>query len=267
MNEGELNSPLCVIGTVESSYNSRAQTPRQSTVTDDAPAIIQLRAGLGLEDAVRDLSTWSHIWVISWFHDNEGHWRPTVLPPRSSIRRGVLATRAPRRPNPIGLSATRLERVEGLSLHVRGLDLLNGTPILDIKPYVPYADALPSANNGWLETETLQFETPIDPIPTFTVSFDSIAEEQLAFLEAAGESEVRTELKKRLSLAPRPHAYRRIKAVGKAFRIALGSWRAFFEIEGQRVRVTEIQSGYRAKELYSEESPELHRRFHDKWSR
>jgi len=266
-NEGELSFPLSVIGTVESSYKSRAQAPRQSTVTGDAPAIIRLRAGLGLEDAVRDLTTWSHIWVISWFHGNEDQWRPTVLPPRSSVRRGVLATRAPRRPNPIGLSVTRLERVEGLSLYVQGLDLLDGTPILDIKPYVPYADAIPQANNGWLDRETVDFDAPVDPLPSFVVSFNSIAEAQLGFLEAAGESELRPELRQRLSLAPRPHAYRRIKAVGKAFRIAIGSWRALFEIEGQSVRVTAIQSGYRAKELHSETAPELHRRFHDEWPR
>ena len=76
------------------------------------------------------------IWVLFWFHLNEG-WRPKVQPPRSTTgRKGLFSTRSPHRPNPLGLSALRLERVEGLTVHVRGADLVDGTPVLDIKPYM-----------------------------------------------------------------------------------------------------------------------------------
>ena len=84
-----------------------------------------------------------------------------MRPPRGArVRRGLFATRSPDRPNPIGLSAVQLVRVDGLRLHVRGVDLLDGTPILDIKPYVPYADAFPDARAGWIDElgpDELQF--------------------------------------------------------------------------------------------------------------
>ena len=83
--------------------------------------------------------------MLFWFDRNEG-WRPKVLPPRSrSGRKGVFATRSPHRPNPLGLSAVRLERVDGLTLHVSDVDMLDGTPVLDIKPYVAYTDAIADA--------------------------------------------------------------------------------------------------------------------------
>ena len=98
------------------------------------------------------------MWVTSWLHLNR-HWNPTVVPPRGpKVRRGVFATRAPQRPNQLGLSALRVERIEGCRIFVRGLDLLDQTPVLDIKPYIPYADAFPSARAGWLD----ELEEPPD---------------------------------------------------------------------------------------------------------
>lgn len=100
------------------------------------------------------------MWIVSWLHLNK-HWNPTVVPPRGPrVRRGVLATRAPHRPNQIGLSALRLVGVEGHRLHVEGLDLLDGTPVLDIKPYIPYADAFPDARSGWLDTLDQPMDAP-----------------------------------------------------------------------------------------------------------
>ncbi|HKI60273.1 MAG TPA: tRNA (N6-threonylcarbamoyladenosine(37)-N6)-methyltransferase TrmO, partial [Mariprofundaceae bacterium] len=92
-----------------------------------------------------------HIWVIYWMHLNQG-WNPLVIPPRGpKTKRGVLATRAPHRPNSIGLSVVRLLKVEGRELTIAAHDMLDGTPVLDIKPYLPYADALPEATHGWLD--------------------------------------------------------------------------------------------------------------------
>ena len=146
-----------VIGYVRSPYRERFGTPRQPTVTAQVledralDATIELVPGQNFEQAVQDLDGFQYIWVVAWLHLNE-HWKPTVTPPRGpKERRGLFATRSPHRPNPIGLSALKLIKVDGRVLHVRGIDLLDGTPVLDIKPYVPYADAFPDAKAGWLD--------------------------------------------------------------------------------------------------------------------
>lgn len=147
---------LTPIGIVQSPYTERHGTPRQSQLqaapADYEPAIAQIHL---FPDrippiALKDLAGFDYIWVIAWLHLNQ-HWNPTVIPPRGPRqRRGTLATRAPHRPNPIGLSATKLLRVEGLTLYVEGIDLLDQTPVLDIKPYVPYCDAFPQAKSGYV---------------------------------------------------------------------------------------------------------------------
>ena len=102
-------------------------------------------------EALKDLVGVERIWVVSWLHRG-GTWAPMVRPPRGTReRRSLFATRSPDRPNPIGLSCVRLVRVDGCNLHVQGVDLIDGTPILDIKPYVPYADAFPDSKAGWID--------------------------------------------------------------------------------------------------------------------
>jgi tRNA (adenine37-N6)-methyltransferase len=102
------------------------------------------------ENAWADLAGIERIWVISWLDRGTG-FSPTVRTPRDANRHSLFATRSPDRPNPIGLSALLLVRVDGCNLYVRGIDLLDGTPILDVKPYVPYADAFPDAKAGWID--------------------------------------------------------------------------------------------------------------------
>jgi tRNA (adenine37-N6)-methyltransferase len=148
---------LEVIGHVRSPYKERFGTPRQPPVTEQTledralEASIELLPGRNFEQALKDLAGFEYIWVLAWLHLNEG-WNPQVVPPRGpEVKRGLFATRAPHRPNPIGLSALRLIGIEGRVLKVRGIDLLDGTPVLDIKPYIPYSDAFPDAKAGWLE--------------------------------------------------------------------------------------------------------------------
>src|SRR5439155_25469237 len=125
-------------------FRDRVSAPRQPRAAEGASGSIELFAGHGYEDALADLDRWQYIWVIFWFHGNEG-WKAKVQPPRSTKKRGLFATRTPHRPNPIGLSVLRLERVEGRVVHVRDVDVLDGTPVLDLKPYVPWTDAIPDA--------------------------------------------------------------------------------------------------------------------------
>lgn len=144
------------IGVVRSPYLERFGTPRQATVTRGtagealADARIELFPEVVPASALKDLDGFGRIWVIGWLDRNQG-WKPQVTPTRGpKVKRGVLATRAPHRPNALGLTATELVRVEGHVIHVRGIDLLDGTPVLDVKPYVPYADAFPDAAAGWV---------------------------------------------------------------------------------------------------------------------
>ncbi|MDD2499707.1 MAG: tRNA (N6-threonylcarbamoyladenosine(37)-N6)-methyltransferase TrmO [Geobacter sp.] len=143
------------IATIASPYVRRIDAPHQGTVVEGtetgAPALATLELAEWLDEQVlQDLDGFERIWLIFAFHQSEG-WRSSVKPPRGGPKRGVLATRSPHRPNAIGLSAVELVGIEGRTLHLRGVDLLDGTPVLDIKPYVPYADAFPAAKAGWID--------------------------------------------------------------------------------------------------------------------
>jgi tRNA-Thr(GGU) m(6)t(6)A37 methyltransferase TsaA len=156
------------IGTVSSPYAEKFGIPRQPGLVNAARSVIRLNGNPLLREAARDLDGFSHLWVIFVFHEHLGHeWNPRVRPPRLGGARkvGVLATRSPHRPNPIGLSVVRLERVDldapgGPEIHVRGADLLDGTPVLDVKPYIAYADAIPDATGGWIRGE--EREAPLE---------------------------------------------------------------------------------------------------------
>lgn len=143
------------IACVRSPYARRIDAPHQSVVVAgtetgaEAEARIEFVESLPTE-AFADLAGFERIWLLFVFHRSEG-WKPQVRPPRGGGKRGVLATRSPHRPNAIGLSAVELVAVEERALRVRGVDLLDGTPILDIKPYVPYADAFPASRAGWID--------------------------------------------------------------------------------------------------------------------
>jgi tRNA-Thr(GGU) m(6)t(6)A37 methyltransferase TsaA len=157
------------IGVVRSPYRQRFGTPRQAVVTEgtlgeaEQDATIELNSEVVPAAALGGLDGFERMWIVSLFHLNQG-WNPTVVPPRGPrVRRGVLATRAPHRPNHIGLSCVRVIRVEGHVVHVRGIDLLDGTPVLDLKPYVPYADAFPDAAAGWLDGLTGRMDEPDRP--------------------------------------------------------------------------------------------------------
>lgn len=144
------------IGVVHSLYKERFSAPRQPGLGEMTTARIHLNNGMNFDQALADLEGFSYIWVIYWMHLNQG-WNPTVIPPRSpKIRRGLFATRAPHRPNSIGLSAVRLKAIVGRTLYIEDHDMLDATPVLDIKPYIPFADAHPDATSGWLAEADLK---------------------------------------------------------------------------------------------------------------
>jgi tRNA (adenine37-N6)-methyltransferase len=140
------------IGFLKSDLNSRYQTPQQGVLAKDSKAIINLNPKSNFEQAVKDLNGFDRLWIIYQFHLNK-NWKPLVNPPRYLKGKiGVFATRAPYRPNQIGLSCVRLDKVDGLKIHINESDILDGSPVLDIKPYLPYSDSFPDVKTGWVKT-------------------------------------------------------------------------------------------------------------------
>ena len=145
------------IGVVRSIFTERHGTPRQAGLSGnrgaaaDAPGRVELDPDQIPPEALQDLDGFDFIWLVTYLHLNTDRWAARVRPPRGGGRRGVFSTRAPHRPNNLGLSAVRLVSVEGLTLHLAGVDLIDGTPVLDIKPYVHFADAFPDARAGWVD--------------------------------------------------------------------------------------------------------------------
>ena len=145
-----------IIAHIESCYGSKFGIPRQAGLSD-TPGRVVFEPEYRVAEAVRGLEEFDYVWLLWQFHQSEHDgWSPTVRPPRlgGNKRVGVFATRSPNRPNAIGMSAVKLERIEfepvlGPVLHVIGADMVDGTPIYDIKPYLPYADSHPEARSGF----------------------------------------------------------------------------------------------------------------------
>lgn len=154
MNDNEMQ----VIATIRTDFPTKFGIPRQSGIVDTLRAKIVFEPAYRNPDALRGLEDFSHVWLIWQFSGNARRetWSPTVRPPRlgGNTRMGVFATRSPFRPNPIGLSSVRIEKIqlhteEGPVIWVSGADLMDGTPIYDIKPFIPYADNHPDARSGF----------------------------------------------------------------------------------------------------------------------
>ena len=147
------------IARIRSEFPTKFGVPRQAGLVEGLRAAVVFEPPYRVADALRGIEGFSHLWLIWEFSENKRTgWSPTVRPPRlgGNQRLGVFATRSPFRPNPLGLSCVKLEKVElsspdGPVLWVSGADLVDGTPILDIKPYVPYADCRPEAVGGFAD--------------------------------------------------------------------------------------------------------------------
>ncbi len=147
------------IAKIHTDFPDKFGIPRQSGLLSMLESRIVFEPEYRVAEAIRGIEEWSHLWIIWEFSEaKRENWSPTVRPPRlgGNKRVGVFATRSPFRPNPIGLSSVKLERIEktadeGLVLIVSGADMMDGTPIFDIKPYLPYADAHPDASGGFAE--------------------------------------------------------------------------------------------------------------------
>lgn len=195
-------TPFEPIGFIRSCYTDSFGIPRQPRLVTAGEAHLILYPEYTREEAFNALDGFSHIWVLALFHDCIGQgWHPTVRPPRLGGRKrvGVFASRSPFRPNPIALSAVELsgiDRVNGrVSLRLRGIDLMDGTPVLDIKPYVPYSDAIPNARGGFTDQQTNA---------NLSVSFTAMAEAQIERADPLGQLQLRALIEQVIGQDPRP---------------------------------------------------------------
>ena len=154
---------LTPIGKISTPYQEKFAIPRQPGLVSSALGCITLTSTENHQEMVRGLSEFSHLWLLFIFHANKQQgWKPLVKPPRlgGNKKVGVLATRSTFRPNPLGMSVVKLERIEIINntvkIFVSGVDLLNQTPIVDIKPYIPYSDSVPNASASFAQTEPEQ---------------------------------------------------------------------------------------------------------------
>lgn len=198
------------IGIVHSCYKDKFAIPRQARLVTTSTASIELISPYNDIEITRGLEDFSHLWLSFIFHRHvDKGWNTTVKPPRldGKQRFGVLATRASFRPNPIGLSLVALDSIEQKSdkifLHVRGADLLDQTPIIDIKPYVPYTDSIPDAKGGF--TDNIK-EYPLN------VSFSQEAESDCENAQQK-YSQIRLFIEQLLSLDHRAYYYKKINKI------------------------------------------------------
>ena len=237
MNEQLASINIQPIGRVKSPYRQKFAIPRQPGLVAAIEGVIELEGPYANPDLVRDLDEFSHIWVIFIFHaTEEDGWTPLVRPPRlgGKVKKGVLATRSTHRPNPLGLSVVKLLRIEQqankLRLIISGHDLLDGTPVVDIKPYLPYADAHPSASGGFADDR---------PVTDIAIRFHPDAERELSRL-AARYPLFKALISDILSQDPRP-AYKKNRPLPQRYGMALYDRNVHWQVDEQGMEVTAIE--------------------------
>ena len=207
MNQSQPDIVLTPIGRIFSCWPEKFGIPKQPGLVMEATATVEFFPPYDREEMFRGLDDFSHIWVVFLFHDtvSEG-WKPTVRPPRlgGQKRVGVFASRSPHRPNHLGMSVVRLLGVVvangSVKLELAGVDLLDGTPVVDIKPYIPYAESLPDASCGFT----------MEAIPEVAVSFTTAAERFLAEYQQRTGRNLRELVYQTLISDPRPASQRSI---------------------------------------------------------
>ena len=218
-----------IIAHIENEFPTKFGIPRQSGRVKSLVSRIIFEEEYRNPEACRGLEEYTHIWLLWEFSEaKRDNWSPTVRPPRlgGNVRKGVFATRSPFRPNPIGLSCVKLvkavpEEGKGIVLYVEGADLMNGTPIYDIKPYIPYADCHPEASGSFTE-ESKDYHLKVE--------FPQELLEKIPLKSRQGILEI-------LADDPRP-AYQ--KDASRMYGMPFGKWDIHFRVEGDTLRVYEV---------------------------
>lgn len=225
------------IGIVRSCFKEKFGIPRQPGLAPDARAVLEFKPPYSRVENLQGLEDYSHIWILYVFHAAPPQPHKTkVRPPRlgGNRRVGVFGSRSYFRPNPIGLSVCALERLEIARGHgrllLKGVDILDQTPVIDVKPYLPYADALPEARAGL---------APDPPPLLFKVYFSAAAEAALMALPPAQRGELRRLIDQVLRLDPRP-AYARRQTPRPSYGMRLARWDVRWEMRPQGIWVSDL---------------------------
>lgn len=236
------------IGVLRCQKRSEFLTPVQPEGAE-ALSHVELHPGHNFEVALQGLEKFTRIWLIWWF-DRKTGWKPKVLPPRGrSGRQGVFATRSPHRPNAVGMTPVRLHEIKERTLTVSEHDLLDGTPILDIKPYIPRFDSFPNEATGWfaqVEREGQSYRIQLSPQ----------AKDQFEWLKSR-EPDLQPRVESLLTVDPYPHRTRRIVPYEHGYRMSCGDWRLYYTLHAREVHISEITSRFETRTADSE----LHREF------
>ncbi|MFH4561799.1 tRNA (N6-threonylcarbamoyladenosine(37)-N6)-methyltransferase TrmO [Vibrio diabolicus] len=224
------------IGVIETPYKEKFAVPRQPRLVPTAKARVKLLGAANSPEAVRGLEQFSHVWLLFLFDQNLGAgWKPTVRPPRlgGNERIGVFASRSTFRPNGIGMSAVEVKGVtkqgDQIYLDLGSVDLVDGTPIVDIKPYIPYSDSISEAQGGYADQEPEKSQ----------VTFSSQA---LATIENRSDTDyVRSVIEQVLAQDPRP-AYKKNKLDDKEYAVNLFDLNVKFTATSNLITVTAIES-------------------------
>ena len=246
------------IGIFRCGEQYRYETPRQGVFAENE-GVIELAPGHCFEQAAADLHGFSRIWILFLFHLNET-WNVQVRPPVAPDKRkiGVFATRSPHRPNRIGMSCVELIGVDGLRVRVKNFDLLDRTPVIDIKPYIPRADAFPDAEIGWLASAVSD---------GYQVDFTPEMEHASGILTACGGPDLQRFCRVQLVHAPLDRERKRLYPCGEGvWEIGFRTWRIRFTVDEavRQVHVQNIRSHYLPEELQPEapdpyQDKDLHR--------
>jgi tRNA-Thr(GGU) m(6)t(6)A37 methyltransferase TsaA len=206
------------IGEIHSCFQEKFGIPRQSGLVPEAPAVLELYPAYSGIEILRGLEGFSHLWIVFVFHGNDRRrWTPTVRPPRlgGNRRVGVFASRSPFRPNPIGISVAKREGIRHAggrsTIDVAGVDLLDGTPVLDIKPYVPWTDTVSDADGGFARER---------PEGSLAVEFLPPVEKAIEEWERKGRPRLKRLIRALVELDPRP-SYLRTKHPDRTFAMKL----------------------------------------------
>jgi len=243
------------IGHFICSRDYKQEQPRQG-IFSNTGGYIELIKGENYEQGLKDLESFNYIWVIFVFHHNSS-WKPVTNPPYSDGKgkKGVFATRSPYRPNPIGISCVKIEKITGNRIYIIDSDILNNTPVLDIKPYISDYDSFPDASRGWLDNVKMD---------NYSLEYTAEADEKISFLKKY-DTDLTGAIKSQLVYNPYDQTRKKFETCNEGLIFRFKSWEILFIISKNIITVLDVSSGYFDYNILrgndTQEEMEIHKKF------